>query len=417
MINCGIKCDTNRTNNTYVGLIQSSILFGENTTIADNDIKLCLDISVDEYGIFRKESCRILCIPTTQTAETQDNCFYKSATFWLFVILACLGIIAYNVSNCVSDAACFDILGDKTMQYGAQRVWGTIGFGLAALISGILTHQYSNEINGSNAIQAMTPALCIMIAFSVFDVISIKWLTLPQFSNDGDTIANKVTDLLKQKHILIFLVFVTLVGVFDSFIIYYMFWYLEEVATHTGYSDSIKLIEGCVVAAECLGGEILFFLISGKVLKRIGYSNCLSFCFAMYALRLFLISIIVNPWWLVLVELFMQGASYALCYTCIVAYASAISPPGTTATVQGLVAGMDDGVGFAIGSLIGGQMYKHLGGVISFRLLAVCALLTCCAHIFLRPADKFRRVIEQSELDENRLEAGDPAAKVLTSMH
>lgn len=52
----------------------------------------------------------------------------------------------------------------------------------------------------------------------------------------------------------------------------------------------------------------------------------------------------------------MQGSSYALCYTCIVAYASAISPPGTTATIQGLVAGMDDGLGFAIGSLIGGQM-------------------------------------------------------------
>jgi len=41
----------------------------------------------------------------------------------------------------------------------------------------------------------------------------------------------------------------------------------------------------------------------------------------------------------------MQGPSYALCYTTIVAYASAISPPGTSATVQGIVAGMDDGLG------------------------------------------------------------------------
>lgn len=41
----------------------------------------------------------------------------------------------------------------------------------------------------------------------------------------------------------------------------------------------------------------------------------------------------------------MQGPTYALCYTTIVAYASAISPPGTSATVQGIVAGMDDGLG------------------------------------------------------------------------
>lgn len=41
----------------------------------------------------------------------------------------------------------------------------------------------------------------------------------------------------------------------------------------------------------------------------------------------------------------MQGPSYALCYTSIVSYACAIAPPGTSATVQGIVAGMDDGFG------------------------------------------------------------------------
>lgn len=383
---------------------------------SEDEIQLCLDISVSDYGIFRKQSCQMLCMPAISSAHLQANCFYESATFWVFVILACLGIIAFNVSNCVSDAACFDILGDKTMQYGAQRVWGTIGFGISALVSGILMHHYSNENYAPTAIETMTPAIIIMISFSIFDLISIKWLQLPKFTSDGESIANKVTDLLMQKHILLFLVFVTIVGIFDSFINYYMFWYLEEVANQTGHKASIKLIEGCVVAAECLGGEILFFLVSGKILKRVGYSNCLSFCFAMYAIRLYLISIITNPWWLVLVELFMQGASYALCYTCIVAYASAISPPGTTATVQGLVAGMDDGVGFAIGSLIGGQMYKNVGGVFSFRLLAVFALITCFAHIFLRPADKFRRVIEQSEMEENRLDATASPAKILSSL-
>lgn len=381
-------------------------------TEAVNVIQLCLNISLDEYGLFRGESCQMLCESPANAGQSEQDCFYTSATFWLFVIFACLGIIAFNVSNCVSDAACFDLLGDKTMAYGGQRVWGTIGFGISALLSGILMHFYANE---SDAISTMTPALIIMIGFSVFDLISIKWLQLPQFSNDGDTIANKVTDLLMQKQILLFLVFVTLVGVFDSFIIYYMFWYLEEVAMQTGHITSIKLIEGCVVAAECLGGEILFFLISGKILKRIGYSKCLSFCFAMYALRLYLISIITNPWWLVLVELFMQGSSYALCYTCIVAYASAISPPGTTATVQGLVAGMDDGVGFAIGSLIGGQMYKRLGGALSFRILSGFALLTCFAHIFLRPADKFKRVIEQNEMEENKLTSKETPIKFVKS--
>lgn len=167
-----------------------------------------------------------------------------------------------------------------------------------------------------------------------------------------------------------------------------MFWHLEEVAAETGYMGSIKLIEGCVVAAECLGGEIIFFLISGRILNRLGYVHCLSLCFFTYSVRLGLISIIPNPWWLVAVELLMQGCTYALCYTCIVAYASAIAPPGTSATIQGIVAGMDDGLGFSIGSLIGGQLYRYFGGARSFQMFSAAAFATFIAHIFLRPASK-----------------------------
>lgn len=107
----------------------------------------------------------------------------------------------------------------------------------------------------------------------------------------------------------------------------------------------IKVLEGLTVAAETLGGEIIFFLISGKILKKLGYAHTLSLCFFTYALRLALISLIHNPWWIIPIELLMQGSTYALCYTTIVAYANAVAPPGTTATMQGIVAGMDDGFG------------------------------------------------------------------------
>lgn len=83
----------------------------------------------------------------------------------------------------------------------------------------------------------------------------------------------------------------------------------------------------------------------GKIIEKIGYEHCLSLSFAFYALRLGLISMATNPWWLLPTEFFLQGPSFALCYTTIVAYASAVAPPGTSATMQGLVAGMDDGFG------------------------------------------------------------------------
>uniref|UniRef100_A0A1L8DEF4 Putative transporter n=2 Tax=Nyssomyia neivai TaxID=330878 RepID=A0A1L8DEF4_9DIPT len=315
--------------------------------------------------------------------EHSDLALEQPQIFWTFVALMCIGTISFNVINSLSDAVCFDVLGEsQEMKYGQQRVWGTIGFGLTALIGGIAV-----DLGTDGIVKSITPAIIIMLIFSGLDLITVTKLKLPQLGG-SESILKDVLKVLKRPDIFTFLVFATIAGIIDSFIIYYMFWHLEEVAAETGYEASIKLIEGCVVAAECLGGEILFFLVSGKILKRIGFVHCLSLCFFTYSIRLALISAIPNPWYLVPVELFMQGATYALCYTCIVAYASAIAPPGTSATMQGLVAGMDDGLGFAIGSLIGGQMYKRLGGRVSFRVFAAGALVTCIAHIILRPASK-----------------------------
>lgn len=88
------------------------------------------------------------------------------------------------------------------------------------------------------------------------------------------------------------------------------------------------------------------------------------------------------------------------------AYASVISPPGTSATVQGLVAGMDDGLGFSIGALFGGFLYQEIGGEKSFRIFALLALITCVAHFFLRPSSthEFRSTeIPKTDLTTDQL--------------
>lgn len=155
---------------------------------------------------------------------------------------------------------------------------------------------------------------------------------------------------------------------------------------------------------------ILFF--SGKILKKLGYGYSFALCFMCYSLRLLLVSLAPNPWWIVFIELFMQGPTYALGYTIIVSMASAIAPPGTSATVQGIAAGMDDGfgiylfrsvhtlinkkinftlklifhvlfTGYALGSLIGGILYHEIGGVTTFRVFSILALIAGIVYLLL----------------------------------
>ncbi|CAL1674196.1 unnamed protein product [Lasius platythorax] len=321
---------------------------------------------------------------TNNCNATCDNfedthCLYTSITFWGFVLLMSLGNIGFNVSNCISDAICFDILGEGgQMGYGRQRVWGTIGFGVTAFLAGYTVDLWSQ----GEIYKTYTPAFLLVLAFTCVDLICCRKLELPLMS-DSTSILKDVCALLKLKPIVIFLCFATLAGILDSFMIYFLFWYLEDLAMATGYMGEIKLIEGLTVAAETLGGEIIFFSLSGKILKKFGYGYTFTFCFVCYALRLGLISLVPTPWWVLPIEFFMQGPTYALCYTTIVAYASAISPPGTSATVQGIVAGMDDGFGFAVGSLIGGILYKKVGGAITLRIFSLLAAFSALMYLIL----------------------------------
>jgi MFS family permease len=70
-------------------------------------------------------------------------------------------------------------------------------------------------------------------------------------------------------------------------------------------------------------------------------------------------------------------------YTTIVAYASAVTPPGTSATMQGLAAGMDDGFGYAIGSLIGGLLYHEVGGRVALIIFCAISFVCCVMHFVL----------------------------------
>ncbi|KAL6263024.1 hypothetical protein P5V15_005820 [Pogonomyrmex californicus] len=327
-----------------------------------------------QRNVTKNYKCNVIC-----DNFEDDHCLYTSITFWGFVLLMSLGNIGFNVSNCISDAICFDVLGEgKQMEYGKQRVWGTIGFGVAAFLAGYTVDLWSH----GEIYKIYTPAFLLVLAFTCIDLICCRKLELPPMSG-STSILKDVCTLLKLKPIIIFLCFATLAGTLDSFIIYFLFWYLEDLAMATGHMGEIKLIEGLIVAAETLGGEIIFFSLSGKILKKFGYGYTFTFCFVCYALRLGLISLAPTPWWVLPVEFFMQGPTYALCYTTIVAYASVVSPPGASATVQGIVAGMDDGFGFAVGSLIGGVLYKKVGGAKTLQIFSVLAALSAFMYFVL----------------------------------
>ncbi|KAJ3627703.1 hypothetical protein MTP99_015061 [Tenebrio molitor] len=328
---------------------------------------------------------RLCALPSSHLQSEDLNCdltcteqpapnLYKTLTFWAFIIFISVATIGFNVVNSISDAVCFDVVENQEL-YGKQRLWGSVGFGLTGLISG-----YMVDLVSAKSLKYI-PAFVTMTTCSIFDLFVCLKLELPVIPAPKH-ICKDLKLVLNDKHVLTFITFAVLAGMLDALIIYFFFWYLEDLAMQTNTPD-VKLIEGLILAAETLGAEVIFFSLSGKILQRLGHVHTFTTCFFNYALRFGLIAIAPSPWWFLPIELFMQGPTYALTYTAIVAYADDLAPAGMSATMQGIAAGMSDGTGYAIGSVIGGLLYRYVGGKATFQIFTGMALGCGVLHFVL----------------------------------
>ncbi|KAG5313455.1 MFD6A protein, partial [Acromyrmex insinuator] len=322
-------------------------------------------------------NCNVIC-----DNFKDDQCLYISATFWSFVVLMCISESGSFIFSSISDAFCFAILGqDKRLKYGKQRLWGAVGYGIVVCLSGYMVDFFSHDKVYKNYI----PSILLVIIFTCIDFICCIKLKLP-FQSQSTTILKDVFTLLKSKSIVMFLCFSGFFGILSTIMRNFLLWYVEDLSIATDYMDRMKLIEGLILAAQAFSGEVIFFFLSGKILKKLGYGYTFTFCFVCYALRLGLISLATTPWWVLLIEFFMQGPSYALSYTAIISYANVITPIGASSTVQGLVQGVNEGLGFSVGSLIGGVLFKKFGGIMTLRIISVfaafSALIYFVFHIF-----------------------------------
>ncbi|XP_024884622.1 major facilitator superfamily domain-containing protein 6-like [Temnothorax curvispinosus] len=328
------------------------------------------ETSLSQKNVTNNYNCNVTC------DNFEDQCVYASNTFWSFVFLWSLAETSYFTSMSISDAMCFHILGQgKQSKFGKQRLWATMGYGVAACLSG-----YMMDLWSPNGIyQNYTPMLILALVFICVNLICCIKLEMP-LEKGSTTILKDVFILLKSKSIVIFLCFVAFAGILNAIKRNYLFWYLEDLAIATGYMNKIKLIEGLIIIAETFGGEIAFLFFSGKIIKKLGYSYTIIFCFICYAIRWGLISLSPTPWWIIPIELIMHGSSYALCIAAISAYANVVTPPGTSVTVQGLVQGMHDSFGFSVGNFIIGVSYKTFGGTITMRIFSAFATLSALTY-------------------------------------
>ena len=120
---------------------------------------------------------------------------------------------------------------------------------------------------------------------------------------------------------------------------------------------------------------------------RFGPRRLLQIALLAGALRLLLYSATSMPA-LVLVIQVLHGPAFGLLYVSGVAFAYRYAPDGLGATAQGVVNGMNFGLGAFVGALSGGFLYEALGPFVMFRITGL--ILAVPALLFLRPSPRSR---------------------------
>ncbi|KAL1117183.1 hypothetical protein AAG570_004510 [Ranatra chinensis] len=330
-------------------------------------------------------SCNMTCqnallteISTSSKIKNSEVTFLYQ--FWLLFIFMTFGYIGMAIVVSLGDAICFDLLGDRPSEYGNQRLWGSVGWGTFSIFAGLLLDEFSKGQAKKNYI----PAFILMFIILVLDfLVSLKIQN--KQSKHSPSIVRDIGKLLSESRILIFALWCICAGICQALTWVFLFWYLEDMASLQGCQTQqwMKTLEGLVMGLQCLVGELPCFFFSGWILKKIGHVNAMTLVLLSTGLRFLIYAVLVNPWWSLIIEC-INGFTFGIFYSTMTSYASIVAPPGTEATVQGLVGALFEGVGVSIGSFLAGLAFDNMEGSSVFCIFGIGALVCCFLHSIIQ---------------------------------
>ncbi|GFU06638.1 hypothetical protein NPIL_401812, partial [Nephila pilipes] len=294
---------------------------------------------------------------------------YRTYQFWLFALLAIVSGAGATVAFTLSDTACYEVIGEHPELYGRQRLWATISWGIVTLLAGFL----NDVATGDSEVTNYSPGFYIMMVLVGIDLLLLLKIKLTK-ANFSLNIFSDVGKIFSSWETVCFAAAVYVMGAMSGLLWGYQFWLLQDLgATQT--------LLGLCAAVQCLVAEVPFFFFSGWFIKKFGYFYCVSGSLAAFAVRYGLYYVLENPWWVLPIEV-LHGITFAVFYASMTGYASDNAPPGTEATMLGILGGLFEGIGVATGSLLGGVGLDKLGGRETF-LVAACVSLICAPLLSL----------------------------------
>ncbi|XP_012689142.2 major facilitator superfamily domain-containing protein 6-A-like [Clupea harengus] len=359
-------------------------------------------------------------ITTTAPAPTRPIIIYDQeqveAIFLTILLVVIVGEFFSAPAVTIVDTVTLQNLGRHRDRYGLQRMWGSLGWGLAMLCVGIwIDHTHiSIPIEGVGCTEPEYKNY--NIAFIVFGVLmGLAFLVGTQFqfnspeyrpedqqptevempqvarnvpdSADGDApqaaSASPTTfhysDLIRMLCSVRYgtVLFVAwFMGFGYGFVFTFLYWHLEDLKGTT------TLFGVCSILSHI--SELAAYFTSHKLIELIGHIRVLYIGLACNTARYLYISYLENAWIVLPMEV-LQGVTHAAVWAACISYLSAAVPPALRTSAQGILQGLHLGLGRGCGAMVGGVFVNYFGAAETFRgvgmtslvILLIFALIQC----------------------------------------
>ena len=270
-----------------------------------------------------------------------------------------LNVFLAPVTPFADNAAMF-MLGEKKNLYGRIRVGGTIGYGVAASLAGVLVHRFGL----ASAFWGCSSMFLLAL------LVSLRLVHAEPNASVHSRPKASLRAFLATPRWPLFLA-VAFAGGLSLSSFNYLFSFMAEL----GAKESIM---GLALTIGTIA-EVPILLLSHRLIKCLSPYPVLMLAILMMGIRLLLFAVSVTPGHILLSQI-LNCITFPLAWVAAVSYANEIAPTGLTTTAQGLLSATVYGFGMAVGGFLGGPLLERLGGrglylVFGVVVLAIVALV------------------------------------------
>ncbi|MBM3143571.1 MAG: MFS transporter [Chloroflexi bacterium] len=292
-------------------------------------------------GLADSRQCHRTVLTTTLVAAAGVNLLIPVIGSFALLLLAILGLAFFSAPIiALIDSATLSMLGDRRDEYGRIRLWGTIGWGLCAPLAGELFQRLG--------LQWM---FWIYAALIIITLVPIQRLEFPH-SASTTPFWQGLRAVLANRQWQLFLGMIIVAAIGLSAHTNYLALLLDEMGASKG------LVGVALTISTIFELPVMFF--SNRLLQKFGSRGLLSLAMGVTGLRCMLYAFSARPEFVLAIQAF-HGLTFPALWVAGVNFASRNTPPGSSATAQGVLGCFLMGFGVAGGGLLGGLLIDGLG--------------------------------------------------------